>query len=257
MYAQVAIKPNPLLRNGAYGIVMRGVQKCTRGCSSLRGRNKLPLCCIKLDTATELGCGTGDMWKDKEAMIASCSKLVLSDFSAGMVKVSKETVGIHDNVEYQVIDIQDIPFGDETFDIVIANMMLYHVPDLDRAISEVRRVLKKGGKFYCATYGEHGITEYLTTLFSEYGVEDSINKNFTLQNGYEILGKVFSKVEKLEYVDSLQVREVDDMVEYIYSLSSMMPLRNVPKQDVKNMLLQHTSNGILHVPKEYGMFRAE
>lgn len=54
MYAQVAIKPNPLLRNGAYGIVMRGVQKCTRGCSSLRGRNKLPLCCIKLDTATEI-----------------------------------------------------------------------------------------------------------------------------------------------------------------------------------------------------------
>ena len=257
MYAQVAIKPNPLLRNGAYGIVMRGVQKCTRGCSSLRGRNKLPLCCIKLDTATELGCGTGDMWKDKEAMIASCSKLVLSDFSAGMVKVSKETVGIHDNVEYQVIDIQDIPFGDETFDIVIANMMLYHVPDLHRALTEVRRVLKKGGKFYCATYGEHGITEYLTTLYSEYGVEDSINKNFTLQNGYEMLGKVFSKVEKLEYVDSLQVREVDDMVEYIYSLSSMMPLRNVPKQDVKNMLLQHTSNGILHVPKEYGMFRAE
>lgn len=257
MYAQVAIKPNPLLRNGAYGIVMRGVQKCTRGCSSLRGRNKLPLCCIKLDTATELGCGTGDMWKDKEAMIASCSKLVLSDFSAGMVKVSKETVGIHDNVEYQVIDIQDIPFGDETFDIVIANMMLYHVPDLHRALTEVRRVLKKGGKLYCATYGEHGITEYLTTLFSEYGVEDSINKNFTLQNGYEILGKVFSKVEKLEYVDSLQVREVDDMVEYIYSLSSMMPLRNVPKQDFKNMLLQHTSNGILHVPKEYGMFRAE
>lgn len=257
MYAQVAIKPNPLLRNGAYGIVMRGVQKCTRGCSSLRGRNKLPLCCIKLDTATELGCGTGDMWKDKEAMIASCSKLVLSDFSAGMVKVSKENVGIHDNVEYQVIDIQDIPFGDETFDIVIANMMLYHVPDLHRALTEVRRVLKKGGKFYCATYGEHGITEYLTTLFSEYGVEDSINKNFTLQNGYEILGKVFSKVEKLEYADSLQVREVDDMVEYIYSLSSMMPLRNVPKQDVKNMLLQHTSNGILHVPKEYGMFRAE
>ena len=59
MYAQVAIKPNPLLRNGAYGIVMRGVQKCTRGCSSLRGRNKLTLCCIKLDTATDPCCGSG------------------------------------------------------------------------------------------------------------------------------------------------------------------------------------------------------
>lgn len=53
MYAQAAIKSNTLLRNGAYGIVMRGVQKCTRGCSSLRGRKRLPLCCIKLDTATE------------------------------------------------------------------------------------------------------------------------------------------------------------------------------------------------------------
>ena len=59
MYAQVAIKPNTLLRNGAYGIVMKGVQKCTRGCSSLRGRKRLPLCCIKLDTATDFACGTG------------------------------------------------------------------------------------------------------------------------------------------------------------------------------------------------------
>lgn len=59
MYAQAAIKPNTLLRNGAYGIVMRGVQKCTRGCSSLRGRKRLPLCCIKLDTATDAACGSG------------------------------------------------------------------------------------------------------------------------------------------------------------------------------------------------------
>ena len=59
MYAQAALKQNLLLRNGAYGIVMRGVQKCTRGCSSLRGRNRLPLCCIKLDTATDPCMGSG------------------------------------------------------------------------------------------------------------------------------------------------------------------------------------------------------
>ena len=62
MYAQAAIKSNTLLRNGAYGIVMRGVQKCTRGCSSLRGRKRLPLCCIKLDTATDPACGSGGMF---------------------------------------------------------------------------------------------------------------------------------------------------------------------------------------------------
>ena len=61
MYAQAAIKPNILLRNGAYGIVMRGVQKCTCAGASLRSRNSAPLCCIKLDTATDGACGTGGM----------------------------------------------------------------------------------------------------------------------------------------------------------------------------------------------------
>lgn len=53
MYAKAAIKPNTLIRNGAYGIVMRGVQKCTCAGASLRGRNSAPLCCINLDTATD------------------------------------------------------------------------------------------------------------------------------------------------------------------------------------------------------------
>lgn len=73
MYAQAAIKPNTLLRNGAYGIVMRGVQKCTRGCSSLRGRNKLPLCCIKLDTATDPCCGSGGMFVQSAKFIENHS----------------------------------------------------------------------------------------------------------------------------------------------------------------------------------------
>ncbi len=78
----------------------------------------------------ELGCGTGDMWKNRESLIGDCSKLILSDFSEGMVAVAKENVGNYDNIEYMVLDIQEIPYEDETFDIVIANMMLYHVPDI-------------------------------------------------------------------------------------------------------------------------------
>lgn len=59
MYAQTAVKSHILLRNGAYGIVMRGVQKCTCADASLRDRNALPLCCIKLDTATDPCMGSG------------------------------------------------------------------------------------------------------------------------------------------------------------------------------------------------------
>lgn len=202
----------------------------------------------------EIGCGTGDMWKNRESLIGDCSKLVLSDFSEGMLAAAENNIGNYDNLEYKIIDIQEIPYEDETFDVVIANMMLYHVPDIDKGLAEVRRVLKRGGHFYCATYGEHGIIEYLSKILSAYGVEDNINKNFTLQNGYEILNKTFSKVEKLEYIDSLAVTNIDDMVEYIYSLSSMTSLNGVPKQVIKKILIHNTTNGILNVPKEYGMF---
>jgi len=69
MYAQEAIKPNTLLRNGAYGIVMRGVQKCTCAGASLRDKNSAPLCCINLDTATDPCCGSGGMFVQSEKFI--------------------------------------------------------------------------------------------------------------------------------------------------------------------------------------------
>ena len=87
-------------------------------------------------------------------------------------------------------------------------------------------------------------------------MKDTVNKNFTLQNGYEILGKFFSKVEKLEYIDSLAVTNIDDMVDYIYSLSSMVSLSSVPRQEIRDILKNNTTDNILNVPKEYGMFIA-
>lgn len=202
----------------------------------------------------ELGCGTGDMWLDKEHQIKLCSYLVLSDFSEGMADAAKNKLHMFDNIEYKVIDIQDIPFENNKFDVVIANMMLYHVPDILKGLNEVRRVLKDSGTFYCATYGEHGIIEYLSKILCEYGVKDTINKNFTLQNGRELLEKNFSTVTKLEYKDSLAVTSADDMVEYIYSLAGMTTLNQVPKAKVKEILVNNMVDGVLNVPKEYGMF---
>ena len=110
----------------------------------------------------ELGCGTGSMWAGKGELIRKCGRLILSDFSEGMLTKTRATLRDYEGITYQIIDIQNIPYGDNTCDIVIANMMLYHVPDLKRGLNEVRRVLKPGGKFYCATFGENGIMEYLS-----------------------------------------------------------------------------------------------
>jgi hypothetical protein len=69
MYAQATIKPNTLLRNGAYGIVMRGVQKCTCAGASLKGKNSAPLCRIKLDTATDRPVEAVDLWHGQKTTV--------------------------------------------------------------------------------------------------------------------------------------------------------------------------------------------
>ena len=204
----------------------------------------------------ELGCGTGDMWKGKRDLAAICGRLILSDFSAGMLDQAKETLKDMSGIEYRVVDVQAIPYPDQSFDAVIANMMLYHVPDLGKGLSEVRRVLKDGGVFYCATYGENGMMEYIGSLFSGYDVQTAVNANFTLQNGKEKLSPFFPEVDRDLYEDALLVTDVEDLVDYIFSLSGMTDLRKLPRETVREVLSRHMAGGVLRVPKEYGMFIA-
>ncbi len=202
----------------------------------------------------ELGCGTGSMWIGKDSIIRRCSRFVLSDFSEGMLDKARETLCGIGNIEYRVIDIQDIPFADHQFDAVIANMMLYHVPDPVRGLHEVRRVLKDGGTFYCATYGENGIMEYICGLFGDDLMQTPPNHTFTLQNGGQILKSVFPDVQRLLYEDALEVTDPEDMVDYIFSLAGMASLRKLPREKIRSVLEKNMRDGVLHVPKEYGMF---
>ena len=204
----------------------------------------------------ELGCGTGSMWKGKSALIRRCSRLILSDFSEGMLEKAKATLAGENGIEYRRIDIREIPFPDHGFDAVIANMMLYHVPDLPKGLEEVRRVLKEGGAFYCATYGDNGMMQYIGSLFTGYGAEVSVNTGFTLQNGEQALRHFFTDVTRDLYTDSLAVTEIGDLVDYIFSLSGMMNLRKLPRETVHTVLAGHMKEGVLNIPKEYGMFIA-
>lgn len=202
----------------------------------------------------ELGCGTGAIWNANRHLIDRTSELVLTDISKGMLDSAENLIGKSENISYKTVDIQDIPFEDSHFDIIIANMMLYHVPDINKGLSEVRRVLKKDGGFYCATYGEHGIMDYISYLLGKYGVKDETNKSFTLQNGTDILSAYFDTVERLDYEDALNVTDLDDMVDYILSFSAIGNIISVDKTVIKHILENNTVNGVLYVPKEYGMF---
>lgn len=204
----------------------------------------------------ELGCGTGEMWAGRQEMISRCASFVLSDFSEGMLRKAAETLRGYQGIEYRVIDIQRIPYADQTFDAVIANMMLYHVPDLSMALREVRRVLKTDGTFYCATFGENGMMAYICGLFDGYSLRHEVNKNFTLQSGEEKLRPFFSDIRKDLYEDALEVTDAEDVVDYICSLTGMSDLQKLPRDEIKRVLEKNMRDGILHIPKEYGMFIA-
>ena len=133
-------------------------------------------------------------------------------------------------------------------------MMLYHVSDLGKGLSEVRRVLRPGGKFYAATYGEHGIVEALCRILAPLGVRDDTNKTFTLQNGSEMLRSFFDRVERFDYPDSLWVTDVEDIIDYLFSLPSMESLRSLPRDEIRMHLNAAMHDGVLELPKEYGLF---
>lgn len=181
----------------------------------------------------ELGCGTGDLWRSNLHLLDKSIALYLTDFSEAMVLAVKMAFEKEDFISYRVVNIEEIPYEDNRFDRVIANMMLYHVPDLHKGLAEVKRVLAEDGYFYCATYGENGIVPFIAGLLN---VKDTTNKNFTLQNGTGILKKHFSHVERLDYEDSLEVTDIDDLLDYIYSLTNMSPVAKMERDTVKEIL---------------------
>ena len=202
----------------------------------------------------ELGCGTGESWLADAPALPRDAAITLTDLSPGMVERARETLGAYPQFAFQTADIQSIPFEDAAFDLVLAHMMLYHVPELPRALMEVRRVLKPEGRFHCATYGEHTVLKVLRPLLPELKAGERFNRRFTLQNGAATLGAVFSKVERCDYEDALEITEVEDLVDYLYSLPNQADLSPALRPEIARRLRERQENGVLRIPKEYGVF---
>jgi ubiquinone/menaquinone biosynthesis C-methylase UbiE len=203
----------------------------------------------------ELGCGTGDLWMNRIDHLPHGTSLILSDFSEGMVDIVRNKFSTNPRMSFEQINIEAIPYEAETFDMIIANMMLYHVPDLQKGLQEVNRVLKTGGIFCCATFGENGIQGYLTNTLGGYGIHIDINGSFTLQNGADLLKKHFSVVDRKDYIDALEVTETEDLLDYLYSMASIGNLGNVTRDELYRCFeSSKNEKGIIHIPKEYGMF---
>ena len=97
--------------------------------------------------ALEIGSGTG-YFSLNLVQLGLIGKLTATDISPGMLAqlaATAEALGL-DSVTTVVTEAETLPFADESFDLVLGHAVLHHIPDLDRAFAEFKRVLRPGGR---------------------------------------------------------------------------------------------------------------
>ena len=82
------------------------------------------------------------------------------------------------------------------------------------------------------------------------------SNSFSLENGGEKLEPFFLNVEIERYKDSLEVTNIDDLMDYIYSGITFEKSCTLPRERVREILLEHMVDGVLKLPKDPGTFVA-
>jgi ubiquinone/menaquinone biosynthesis C-methylase UbiE len=154
----------------------------------------------------EVGPGTG-MFAVRLAAALPDASVTTIDQSARLVEMTRAR-----GVDSRVGDAQDLPYADESFDAVAALWMLYHVPDIERAIAEVRRVLRPGGLFVAVTNGDG----HVAALRREAGGRPVVTR-FSSQNGEEQLRRHFTTVERSDLVPQAVFLDSDAALAYLRS----------------------------------------
>ena len=203
----------------------------------------------------ELGCGTGNTWIGRDEHIPKDTKIILTDISDLMIQKTKEKLGTNKHFSFQVMDVQNISYEDGYFDIIIANHMLYHVPNISKALSEIKRVLKNDGCFYTTTTGLNHLKE-LQDIYRIYEGKVKFNYSseitFNLDNGINILEEYFKEIEKHHYIDSLEVTEAQDLMDYIISYNE---IPKIVHDEIYGIIEREINEkGMFKIKKDSGMF---
>lgn len=167
----------------------------------------------------EVGCGWGELaeWIARE----TGAEVVAVDLSPRMVELAVER-----GIDASVADVQDLPFATGTFDLVVAAWMLYHVPDLERGLAEIARVLRPGGTFVAATNSRFHLHELRELV----GSGPSTLK-FSREDGEEHLRPHFAAIERIDVDGVLELSDRASVEDYVGASISMSPfIENVPAE---------------------------
>jgi ubiquinone/menaquinone biosynthesis C-methylase UbiE len=208
----------------------------------------------------ELGCGSAEMWKECVSRIPAGWVITLTDLSDGMLDAAwRNLVTLGRGFKFEQVDAQSIPYGDKTFDVVIANHMLYHVPDREKALAGIKRVLKDDGRLIATTVGKTHMQEMYQLLKRVNTNErpDMFSNPFTLENGLQQLQNVFSQVKRSQYIDNLEVTELEPLIAYIRSSIGVTDLSEEKLDELKkDLTVVLEKEGKIFINKDSGLFEA-
>ncbi|MDP9333701.1 MAG: class I SAM-dependent methyltransferase [Actinomycetota bacterium] len=166
----------------------------------------------------DVGCGNG-MYLAEFARREHRGAVTGMDLSPGMLSAART----RSTVSLLVGDAQRLPFGDGSYDRVLAMHMLYHVPDRDLAISEMRRVLLPDGVVLVLTNSRRHLQE-MNALIGDVAHEVLGRRNperaywrFSSESGDEELRRHFASVTRHDARSELVVSEVQPIVDYVAS----------------------------------------
>lgn len=209
----------------------------------------------------EVGCGAGWVWERSTVAVPPGISLILTDYSAGMVEEAVERVNATQRlaaVTGRTADAQSLPFGDCLFDRVIANHMLYHLPDPERGVSELARVVRPDGLVVVATNGRHHMQELAqirSHVFDLPTVDQTVDV-FGAETGFAILRQHFGEVRWLQRHDVLHCTDPADVLAYATST----PPGETADDDQRAMLEALVSqafdrgHGTMTITKDTGIF---
>lgn len=205
----------------------------------------------------ELGCGPAYLWQDNIQRIPIGWNVTLSDLFPGMLDAAWRNLVVSGrNFKFEQIDAQEIPYPNETFDAVIANHMLYHVPDRRMALKEIQRVLKKDGIFFASTLGKEHMREMWDMLERVTPVQrETITSAFTLENGKEQLQEFFPHVELSRYEDNLRVTDISAIMAYVRSMTSTSEFQEEEFRSIEREFAEAMErSGEIFITKDSGLF---
>jgi len=118
--------------------------------------------------ALEIAAGTGRVTRHIRERIAASAKLIASDISEQMLVEAKKKLN-HLDIDWQNIDAQQLPFRDNSIDLVVCCFGYMFVPDRPKAFAEAYRVLRPGGVLLFTTWDklEHNAVSYTSRLLAE------------------------------------------------------------------------------------------